>query len=94
MHLANTVRPDESFAVHYLARFIHKPTKGLWTGRKHILQDLKGTKSLRIIYRHGNDEELEVLSDAYRCYKKPLWTSISGCDLVCSGGLMSWRSKQ
>lgn len=41
MHLANTGRPGKSFAVYYLACFVHKPRSGLWTAGKNIPRYLR-----------------------------------------------------
>jgi hypothetical protein len=46
MYLANCTRPDISFAVNLLARYITSPTKRHWVGVKNILRYLQGTKDL------------------------------------------------
>ena len=43
MYLANTTRPDITFSVNLLARYIFVSTKRHWNGIKHILRYLKGT---------------------------------------------------
>lgn len=41
LHLSNTVRPDISFAVGYLSRFVHQPTEELYRAAKHVLRYLR-----------------------------------------------------
>lgn len=46
MPLSNTVCPDITFAVQYLARFMHSPTAGFWKAGKHLLRYLRETDEL------------------------------------------------
>lgn len=65
VHLADTVRPDISYAEHYLARIMHKSTRILWTAGKQILRHLEGTKSLGVLYHHGYQKRgLKAYSNA------------------------------
>lgn len=45
LFLSNTTRPDISFSVSLLSRYMDKPTKNLWNAAKHVLRFLKGTIS-------------------------------------------------
>lgn len=95
MHLANVVRYDMSYAVHYLARFMHKPSSNLWTAGEHILRYLKGTESLGILCQwEDENKELKTYSDADRGLKKPNRKYISGYLFLNSDGAVSWRPKQ
>jgi len=51
LYLANTTRPDISFAVSLLSRYSQEPTWRHWTGIKQILRYLKGTEDLGLHYR-------------------------------------------
>ncbi|KAM1281268.1 hypothetical protein FF1_022062 [Malus domestica] len=58
LYLAQCTRPDISFAVNLLARYINAPTCRHWTGVKDIFCYLKGTTDLGLFYPY------ESLSDA------------------------------
>eukprot|EP00253_Pinus_taeda_P025106 PITA_25106 len=45
-----TIRPDISFAVGILSRFMQKPCEGHWSAAKGVLRYLKGTQDLGIKY--------------------------------------------
>eukprot|EP00253_Pinus_taeda_P022881 PITA_22881 len=45
-----TTRPDISFAVGILSRFMQKPCEGHWSAAKRVLRYLKGTQDLGIKY--------------------------------------------
>ena len=63
MYLANCTWPNIAFAVNLLARFSAKPTKWHWNGVKHILQYLKGTEDLELIYEVGEDSNVKGYVD-------------------------------
>lgn len=94
MHLTNIVRPDITYTVQYLARFIRTPTELFWKGCKHILKYLKGTKGLKIRYRNREQGTVVVFLDEDWAQEKPSRKSISGYCFKFEGGLWSWRSKQ
>lgn len=48
LYLANTTRPDISYAAGYLSRFTHKPSTAVWKAGKHLLRYLKGTRMYAI----------------------------------------------
>lgn len=64
MHLANTVRLDIAFAVHYLARFMHYPSIYFWKAGNHILNFLKEIMTLRIRFFRGIRGIIKANSDA------------------------------
>ena len=72
MYLANTTRPDITFAVNLLARYSSAPTRRHWNGIKHILRYLKGTTDMGLFYSNNFSPNLvgyadaRYLSDSYK----------------------------
>ena len=65
LFLSNTTRPDISFSVSLLSRYMKNPTKRLWNAAKHVLRYLKGTSSHEITYtKSPNDQMLHGFCDA------------------------------
>ena len=53
LYLATTTRPDLSYAVGMLARFMQAPELRHWQAAKMMLRYLVGTKEMRIMYAGG-----------------------------------------
>jgi hypothetical protein len=63
MYLARATRPDISFAMCKLSRYMSNPGDDHWRALERVLRYLKGTMSFRIYYsRHS--AVLEGYSDA------------------------------
>lgn len=86
IHLANTTRPDISYAVSYLARHMTNPTMAAWNTAKGVLRYLKGTKDFGIIYKKTGDEGLYGYSDSDWAQEKPQRKSIGGLQEVKLAG--------
>ncbi|XP_068328055.1 secreted RxLR effector protein 161-like [Pyrus communis] len=52
LHLAQCIRPDISFAVNLLVRYINAPTRKHWNGVKDIFRYLKDTMDLGLFHTH------------------------------------------
>jgi hypothetical protein len=63
MYLASATRPDISFAVCKLSRYMFNPGDNHWHALERVLRYLKGTMSFRIHYS-GHLAVLEGYSDA------------------------------
>lgn len=64
-YIAIGTRPDISFAVNYLARFLSKPDETHWTALKHLIRYLSGTQNDGIMFEGGHGEtDLVVYCDA------------------------------
>jgi hypothetical protein len=62
MYLASTTRPDISFAMYKLSRYISNPGNDYWHAFERVLRYLKGTMSFGIHYS-GHPAVLEGYSD-------------------------------
>ena len=64
LYLSTKTRPDITYAVSCVARFCTNPMKEHWTTVKRILQYLKGTSNLGLLYRENTPAEVIRYSDA------------------------------
>ena len=55
MYLSVSTRPDISYAVGYLARFLNKPDVTHLKAAHHVLRYLRGTSTMGIRYHEGGD---------------------------------------
>ena len=63
MYLASATRPDISFAVCKLSRFMSNPGDEHWRALERVMRNLKGTMSYDIRYT-GHPKVLEDYCDA------------------------------
>jgi len=95
MYLSNCMRPDISFAVRELARFMSNFGKRHYDAAKHLLRYLQGTRSRGIIY--GNTPDPLPI---FKAFTDSDWAmsdnrkSISGFIIQCGNGPITWSSKQ
>lgn len=95
MYLSTYTHPDISFAVQELARFMSNYGQHYFAAAKHLLKYLQGTCSRSIIYQTPNPTE-----PIFKSFSDSDWAmcksrkSISGFIIECSGGPISWSSKQ
>ncbi|KAM1225989.1 hypothetical protein ACFX2G_045625 [Malus domestica] len=103
LYLAQCTRPDISFAVNLLARYINTPTRRHWTGVKDILRYLKGTTDLGLFYpyesssdaapyAHRVDSRLVGYADAGYLFDPHKARSQTGYVFTVGGIAISWRS--
>eukprot|EP00253_Pinus_taeda_P018732 PITA_18732 len=63
LNYLTTTRPDISFAIGILSRFMKKPCEGHWSTAKRVLRYLKGTQDFGIKYTQVDDFSLIGYSD-------------------------------
>ncbi|WVZ98911.1 LOW QUALITY PROTEIN: hypothetical protein U9M48_044281 [Paspalum notatum var. saurae] len=90
MYLASATRPDISFAVSKLSRFMSNPGTDHWHAFERVMCYLKGTMSYRIYYS-GHPAVLKGYSDANWISNDELYAT-SGYVFMLGGGTVSWRS--
>jgi hypothetical protein len=91
MYLASTTRPNISFAVSKLSRFISNPGIDHWHALKRVMRYLCGTMSYRIHYL-GHPAVLEGYSDTNWISDVDDIKATSGYMFTFGGGTVSWRS--
>ena len=93
LYIANSTRPDISYAVSELSRYSKRPGQIHWSELKRILYYLNETKQHGLVYRSFQSPMIHGYVDASygRC---PITRkSRHGAILLRSGGAIDWRSK-
>ena len=93
MYVMTCTRPDISFSVIELTRFMRNPGPEHWTAAKRVLRYLKSTQLLGIRY-HGNKTELSAYSDSDWASDTETRKSTTGYIMMICNGPISWQSKR
>lgn len=91
--LATTARPDITFAVSYLSRFMSRFNEEHWNAAKYILRYLNGTIDLGITYAPGPLNMIGYV-DADYAGDKSDFKSTSGYAFNINGSAISWASQK
>ena len=91
MYLASATRPDISFAVSKLSRFVSNPGDTHWNALERVLRYLKGTMSYSIHFS-GYPRVLEGYCDANWISDADQLYATSGYVFLLGGGAVSWKS--
>jgi hypothetical protein len=92
MYASLGTRPDITFAVSRLSKFLEKPGQAHWDAAKRVFRYLKGTLGLRLIYG-DRDERLTGWVDADGSEEEDR-RAVTGYAFLINGGAVSWCSKQ
>jgi len=96
MYLCTYTRPDLSFAVNALAKFMSTPCEHHAVAVKRVLRYLAGTLALGLTFS-GNHDDINVFegfSDADYAEDKDTRKSTSGICFILNGAAVSWTSKR
>jgi hypothetical protein len=98
MFLVVTCRPDLSYIVHVLSRFMQDPGIQHWEGVKNVLKYLKGTTNVGITFggsncNSANKHVLFMYSDSDWAGCKDTYKSTSGYVAMFNGGPIQWKAK-
>jgi hypothetical protein len=91
MYLASTTRPDISFAISKLSRFVSTPGDVHWQTLERVLRYLKGTASYEIHYSRY-PRILEGYSDSNWISDADETKATSGYVFTLGGGAVSRKS--
>ena len=91
MYLASTTRPDITFAVSKLSRFMSKAGTDHWHALERVMRYLIGTMSYEIPYS-GHPAVLEGYSDLNWISDADELYATSGYVFTLGGGVISWIS--
>ncbi|OWB64646.1 hypothetical protein B5S29_g5835 [[Candida] boidinii] len=91
---SNTVRPDLSYAVSVLSRYIKDPKDIHMKAAKQVLRYVKGTLDAGLVYRSIGSFQLIGYCDADWANDKSDRASNTGYVFKLSDGPISWRSKK
>lgn len=93
MYAATVSRPDISFAVGDVCRFMHKPNQMHVNAVKRIFRYLNHTKQMTITYGSENIE-LIGYTDADHARDYETSRSVTGYAFILGGGVITWKSHQ
>ncbi|CAM8991569.1 unnamed protein product [Rhodiola kirilowii] len=87
-------RPDLMFAVSKLSRYMAMPSEQHMHAAKKVLRYLKGTTSLGLLYKKGDEKELIAFTDSDYAGDVDDRRSTSGYAFILSGAVVAWTSKK
>ena len=94
MYVAQGTRPDIAFAVSFLSRFLHCPTKNLWGCAKRLLQYLNATRNYGIYYDSNASGTYNYFVDSDYASCPQTRKSTSGMIIVANNGPIFWQSQK
>lgn len=96
MYLSTGTRPDISYAVNTLSKFLKTPSNDHWQAARRILKYLKSTIDLGIVFdgTNNNANRLIAYSDADYASCPETRKSINGVVLMLNGGPVIWSSRK
>lgn len=94
MFLAQTTRPDISFAVNLLSRYCENPGSCHWGAIKRILRYIRGTADYRLTYGDNDNNALIGYSDSDWAADLDQRKSTTGYVFTLFGGAISWACKR
>jgi hypothetical protein len=93
LYLAVCTRPDISFAVNMVARFVQKPHEVHWSAVKQIARYLIGTPDTGLLYRNsGGPFRLYAYSDSDFATDRIDSKSTSGHVVMLNESCVAWKS--
>lgn len=90
---ATVSRPDISYSVGEVCRFMQNPSQLHVNAIKRILRYLNHTKSMSITYG-SNDSKLIGYTDADHARDPETSRSVTGYAFILGNGVVTWKSKQ
>ncbi len=93
LYLAVNTRPDISYAVGVLSKYMSAPGEEHWIAAKRVLRYLSGTKNLGVVYGQGSPG-VSAFSDSDFAGDVDSRKSTTGVVVVMNGGPVLWVSKQ
>lgn len=94
-YLVNT-RPDLSYSVGYVSRFMEKPTSEHWAAMKHILRYVAGSLNIGLKFRKGEEKfpRLVGYSDSDMAGDVDDRKSTTGVLFKLGENLITWQSQK
>ncbi|KAL1360494.1 hypothetical protein AAHE18_04G180600 [Arachis hypogaea] len=94
MYAQVCTRPDISFVVGVLGRYLSNPDMDHWTAVKRVMRYLKRTKDYMLTYRRSENLEIIGYSDFDFVGCQDSRRSTSGCIFILAGGAIAWKSNK
>jgi len=93
-YVMTCTRPDLSYAISKLSRYLNAPKSSHLSCAKHLLRYLKGTKNQSLILYDGNKKGLEMYVDADHASCLDTRRSTSGILILFGGCPVLWSAKR
>lgn len=94
MYLSQITRPDITFAVNLVSRYLEKPLTTHWNAVERIFKYLKGTSNYSLIYNSSFKLQLYGYSDAHYAGNITTRWSTSGFIFMMNNGIVAWCSQR
>ena len=91
-YLATRTRPDISYIVSQLCRFMRNPGLAHWKAARRVLRYLKATKSWGVCY--DNAQDIEAWTDSDWAGHPDQRRSVGGFVFQMCGGPLAWKSQR
>ncbi|CAN6475959.1 unnamed protein product [Victoria cruziana] len=92
MYAQVCTRPDITFIVGMLSRYLSNPRKDHWNVVKHVMRYLQGSKDHMLVYRKSYNLDIIGYSDSDFTGCQDSCRSTSGYVFILAGGAISWKS--
>jgi Reverse transcriptase (RNA-dependent DNA polymerase) len=94
IYASTPCRPDISYAVGAIARFMHAPGSEHWAAAKHLLRYIQRTKETKLVLgKEPNQKDLVLYSDSDYAGDRDTRKSTTGFVSILYGGAISWKSQ-
>uniref|UniRef100_A0A8D8T0A7 Copia protein n=1 Tax=Cacopsylla melanoneura TaxID=428564 RepID=A0A8D8T0A7_9HEMI len=87
-------RPDITYAVSYLSRYLDKPNNKVWVAAKRVLRYLRATQSMSMVYEKTENMQLIGYSDSDWAADPTNRKSVTGSVIFFCGNPVAWFSKK
>ncbi|XP_050900596.1 secreted RxLR effector protein 161-like [Lathyrus oleraceus] len=94
MHAKVCTRPDLTFIVGVLGRYLSNPGMQHWIAVKCVMRYLKRTRDFMLTYRKSDNLEIIGYSDSDFAGCPDSRRSTSGYIFLLAGGVVSWKSSK
>ncbi|GJS62394.1 retrovirus-related pol polyprotein from transposon TNT 1-94 [Tanacetum coccineum] len=93
MYLMVCTRPDITYAVSVVSRYLANPSKNHWEAVKWILKYLQGTANVGLVYRtdRGNHVNVTGFVDSDYAKDPDKFRSITGYAFLVQGCVVNWK---